>query len=273
MGLSAAVCAACALLSAGAHAASKGQRRAAELIKEAGQLYEQGKYRESAELLLKAHEQAPNSKLIYNIARAYDQAGDLEKSLEFYRRYVSMEDADPELLKRANLAMDRLRGLIAKEQAAREQREKERQRLEEESRAAQEKLRGEADAAKRQTEELEAKQRAEAEQRERSRSLGRTLSFISGGVAVAGLGAGAFFGLGAQASKKSFTEASNVDSKKRLEAETRGKALLADVGFGVGVAAAVAAVVLYPKGEPAPAKEVSVTFLPAPSGAGLSVRF
>ncbi len=253
-------------------AANARQKKSAAMVKEAGRLYEQGKYVQSAELLKKAYQLDASPVLLYNIARAYDQAGDLKQSLEYYRQFVAEEDVDPTLLKRANLAMDRIRALLAKEEAEDEIRRKELERIEAERRAAEEKAQKEAELARKQREEFEARQRAEAEAKQRQQSRGRTLAHASGGVALAGLASGVFFGLSAQGSKGAFQQASDVSTKRQLEAQTRTQALIADVSFGLAVAGAVAAVLLWPKGEAQPEKkEVDVVLSPA--GAGISVRF
>ncbi|MFZ5470905.1 MAG: hypothetical protein ACOZIN_15875 [Myxococcota bacterium] len=248
-------------------ATSPKSKKAAALVKEAEKLYTGGSYREAAAKLEEANTLDPHPQLLYNIARAYDQAGDLKAAVEYYQRYVAApEETEPSLLKRANLALDRLRSLIAKEEAVRTAQEAERKRLEEKARA-------EAEAAKKQREEYEAKQRAEAEAKAQAKSRGRTLAFVSSGVAAAGAGAGIFFGLQAQAEKRRFTEASTVAQKQQSQQRTQSSALLADIGFGVGLAAAVATVVFWPKGGEEPKKDVSVVLVPSLDGAGVLMRF
>src|SRR4051794_41175050 len=111
--------------------------KSATLMKEAEELYGKGEYREAAEKLKAANELEPHPKLIYNIARAYDQAGDNQLALDYYRQYVSSPaDTDPALMKKANLAMDRLRALLAKEEAVRAAQDAERKKLEGEKAAA-----------------------------------------------------------------------------------------------------------------------------------------
>ena len=59
-----------------------------QLVKQAERLYSSGKYKDSAEKLIEAYVYDPHPRIIYNIARAYDQAGELELALEYYQRYV-----------------------------------------------------------------------------------------------------------------------------------------------------------------------------------------
>src|SRR5256885_12028992 len=93
------------LLCAGLAAAAN--PTAAALIKDGDRLYKENKYREAAEALKKAYELEPAAVLLYNIARAFDQAGELQLALDNYRQFVGQEGADPGLVKKANLAMDR----------------------------------------------------------------------------------------------------------------------------------------------------------------------
>lgn len=276
------VCLGLLCCSAVAAGATKNEKKAAALVKEAGKLYDDGKYREAAETLKAAHDLDPNTKLLYNIARAYDQAGDLAASLDYYRQYVAAgEDLDPSLVKKSNLAMDRLRALLAKEEAAKQVADAERKRLEDDKRRAEDKGKAEAAAAQKQREEYEARQEAEAKATAEGQGGRRIVSYAAGGLAVVGLGAGIVFGLGAQGSKAAFTSAPDLAAKRQFEAETKSKARLADVGFGVAIAAAVAAVVAWPKGggdaepeqEQEKEEEVTVRVVPAPGGAGLAVTF
>src|SRR4051794_10001770 len=67
-------------------------------VKEGEKLYQAGKYREAAEALIKAQNLEPNPRLIYNIARAFDQAGDVVTALQYYQQYVgSAEGTDATL--------------------------------------------------------------------------------------------------------------------------------------------------------------------------------
>ena len=126
-------------LSLAALGAGNKPRRAAELVKDAEKLYLQAKYKEAAELLKKAHEIEPDPKILYNIARALDQAGDLPASLDYYRQYVASSETDPTLLKRASLSIERLRTLINKQEAAQVQADAARKKLEDETAVAQQK--------------------------------------------------------------------------------------------------------------------------------------
>lgn len=250
--------------------------KATALIKEGDRLYKENKYREAAEALKKAYDLEPAPTLLYNIARAYDQAGELKIALDYYRQFVGNEGADAALVKKANLAMDRLRTLVAKDEATAQLADAEKKRLEDEAKAAKEKAASEAEKARLQKEQYEAEKKA-AQAASQSKSNTRlAISLVIGGVAVGALGTGIAFGVLAGQSKQQFTTAATVADKKRLQSETQTRALIADVGFGAALATAVIAVIVFPKGgsaEPAPAeKSVQVVFGPSSDGAFAGIR-
>jgi tetratricopeptide (TPR) repeat protein len=242
--------------------------KASELAKEADRLYKDNKYAAAAEKLQQAYEMDPNPLYLYNIARAWDQAGELQKSLDTYRRYTSLpaDQTRPDLVKKANLAMDRLRTLVARAEAEKQIQAAEKQRLEEEARAARERADAEAEAARLQREALAAKEKAAREEAERKASTRRTIAFAVGGVGVAALGTSLGLALGAQGAKNAYNKAATVEEKEALRGRTQTLAAVTDVMLVVGVAAAATAVILYPKGGEPPKGSVSVALLPLAGG-------
>ncbi|MBL8913881.1 MAG: hypothetical protein JNM17_24470 [Archangium sp.] len=251
-----------------AHAANP---KATQLAKEADRLYKDNKYKEAAETLKQAYDAEPTALYLYNIARAYDQAAELELSLEYYRKYTSQpsDDTQPDLVKKANLAMDRLRTLVARGEADKKVNDAEKKRLEEDAKKAEARAEAEASEARKQRREFEAKEKARREA-ENQRINGRKLiAYVTGGVGIAGLGSALTFGLIANTNKEAFRKAETLQDKKRLEAETRGTAAVADITLLVGVAAAVATVIIYPKdGEPD--KAVNVVLVPMAGGGAMA---
>ena len=248
--------------------------KAAALVKEGDRLYKENKYREAAEALKKAYDLEPAPVLLYNIARAFDQAGELTLALDNYRQFVGQEAADPALVKKANLAMDRLRTLVAKEEAGKQVQDADKKRLEDEAAAAKEKAAREEEKARVQKEGYDLKEKAAAEAA-KSKTSGRLVgALVVGGLAVGALGSGIAFGVIATGSKKSFVSANSVADKTRFAADTRTQALIADISFGVAIAAAVTAVIIFPKGGE-PEKSVQVVISPTIGGAfvGLGGRF
>lgn len=263
-----------AALPSPAHAAERSNKKAADLVKEAGRLYERAKYREAAELLKKAQELEPHPRLVYNIARALDQAGDLAAALEYYRQYVSStEGTDPTLLKRASLSVDRLRTLIGKQDVERAKQDEERLRLEEETRVAKEKAEGEAERMRQEREVSEARRQVELQRELDSYRLNRILAYVAGGGAVLAAGGGTLFGIRAMDERARFDTATTSAEKTLHESIARQRALFADISFGVSLAAAVTAVLLYPKTPEPTLGGPAATLSPAPGGASLEVRF
>ncbi|MDY7226632.1 tetratricopeptide repeat protein [Hyalangium rubrum] len=255
--------------------AQKGAKNPAALVKEGERLFGARKYRESAEVLKKAYDAQPDARLLYNIARAYEQAGDLREALSYYDQFIknSDSDMDPLLMKRAHSAAERARVLIEKEEQASATAEAERKRLQEEADTAKRKAEEEQAAARRAEELARQQQQAEQDRAMASYRRSRVAAFALGGVSVASVGAGIFFGLQASDARKTFDEASSLEAKETAADDTRGKALLADVGFGVGLAAAIGAIIIFPKEGPPVEGEVRMTLAPKGLGAGMEVSF
>jgi tetratricopeptide (TPR) repeat protein len=256
-----------ALMSLPAFGASK----ANQLAKEGDKLYKEGKYREAAEVLKKAYDLDKNPVFLFNIARAYDQAGDVQVALDTYRQYVALPETDPTLLKRANLAMDRLRTLVANADAAKAQQEEAAKKLKEEADAAKAKAEAEADAARKQRDELQKKER-ERQEAERSKVSGRRVAAIAvGGLAVVGAGLGVTFGLLSSSAKSSFVNATTLDAKKSFESSTKTFALVADVSYAAALVSAIVFAIIFPWRGAEPEGHVQVAV--SPLGIGLGGTF
>ena len=239
-----------ALLSASAWAAPAADSKALGLAKDADRLYRDNRFREAAELLQQAWQLEPTPLYLYNIARAWEQAGQPHQALESYRAYLAQPSGltDPELVKRAKVVMERLET----------QRRADEARADEASRLAREERRA-----------AEAKDRATREVQQGKVNERALSAYIAGGVSVAALGTSLVFALLASGSLSSFRKATTLVDKHTLEATTRGQALVTDLALLVGLAAAATAIVLYPKGAlTSPAQPaVSLQLTPAPGGA------
>lgn len=238
--------------------------KARELAKEADRFYRDNRYQEAAAKLKEAYALEPNPLFLYNIARALDQAGEVQASLDAYRQYVGLPSGDtqPDLVKKANLAMDRLRTLAAKSEADKTVRDAEKRRLEAEADREKARAEKEADAARSQRLAYEAKEKAAHDASQKSADVKKLVSLAVGGVGVASLVTSLIVGVVATGSKASFVKATTVADKLRFEADTKGQALAADLCLLVGLAAATAAVILFPWGE-AP---FSFGLAPSPGG-------
>ena len=239
------------------------------LVREAERLYQRGRYTEAAEKLKEAESISPNPRLVYNIARAYDQAGALDLALQYYQQYVnSPEGTDPTLLKRSSLAIDRLHGLIAERDARRKQAEAEQEKLKAQADEARTREQAQAEAAERARQEQEAQAQAVAEARAHSEARAKTASYVLGGVGVVGLGVGIACGLSSRSAKNDFTNATTVEQKQSFETTAQHRALYADLGFGVAIASAVSAYLLWPKG----AAHTTLVPTAGPNGGGVALE-
>jgi tetratricopeptide (TPR) repeat protein len=226
--------------------------KATALAKDAERLYKEGQYKAAAKLLEEAQALQTNSKFLYNMARAYDQAGEIQPALDGYRKYVSLPaiDSEPELVKKANLSMDRLRQLLARQEAEGRIRDAEKERLEREAKSARERAEAEAEKSRRQQAQFEARERAQAETKETTMNIRRTATFAVGGAGIAALGLGLAFGLLSNGSKQAFRNATTIDQKQAQQSATITQAVVADVSFLLGAACIVTAFVLFPKSLP-----------------------
>jgi hypothetical protein len=78
------------------------------LVSQAATQYGAGDFAGAAATLEKAYALQPAPRLLYNLARAHDKAGDWQEAYEDYRRYVDGPGAEPDLVTRAQEAMIRL---------------------------------------------------------------------------------------------------------------------------------------------------------------------
>jgi tetratricopeptide (TPR) repeat protein len=256
-----------------AHAQRGGaSRNPKELIKQAERLYDQKKYLEAAALLEKASESLEDTRIIYNIARAYDQAGKETEAISYYEKYLT-DGEDAQLRKRSRLSIDRLRLQKEKEEKTAAATEAERKRLRAEAEEARKRAETERAEARRTDEANQQRLKVAYEEAQASRKRMQVTSIALGGVAVAGVGLGAFFGVQANGSRTAFNSATALDQKLEAKSATRSNALVADIGFGVGLVSAVAAILLYPKEPVAKPGKVRLTSAPQGTGAGMEVNF
>ncbi len=253
-----------------AAAAGKPAGNASDWIRAGERAYASGKYVEAADALKKAHAIEPHPRLLYNIARAYDQAVDTDSALEYYQLYVSAnEGTDPVLLKRSALAIDRLRSAQAKNNAEQKDQAAERNRLTAEAEAQKKRAEQEAEE-KRKGAIRQAELEAEVSQMATRRN--RILAFVSAGVGAVGLGTGIVMGVSALGTKGAFDgNHSDGELKAKQEGTARTQALIADIGFGVAIAGGVTAFILYPKGGAADAP--SARLVPTGNGVGIAGQF
>lgn len=86
-----------------------------QLVDDAQKAYGKGNYPEAARLLELASKQDPSGRLLFNLARALEKAGEVEKAIVIYEAYLDRPDAELQAMKRARQA---LAGLYRKRPAA-----------------------------------------------------------------------------------------------------------------------------------------------------------
>ena len=93
------------------------------LASDAVNAYRVADYNRAIELLTRAYEIRQVPALLYNLAKAYDKLGDVDKAYDAYRRYSDSADADPRLKAkadaRANVLEERRRKKAAERAAER----------------------------------------------------------------------------------------------------------------------------------------------------------
>jgi hypothetical protein len=169
------------------------------------------------------------------------------------------------------LAVERLRGLIDKEEAEKRRQqevEAEHQRAQAEGRAAQERAAAETAVARQAQGEAEEKNRVIVEGQIALRSRQRVVAWTAGAVCVAAAGVGVYFGVTANNAYNQFHSALNAADKDALVNKTRSDALYADICYAAGLVGLATAVILYPKGS-----EPKISLAPTLNGAVLVGRF
>jgi len=228
------------------------RERAVELFERSEQLYSDGEFGEAAELLERAYELYEDPTLLFNLARARENEGQLEAAIEAYERYI---EAKPD-------AVDR--GAIEKRIARLRQEIAERETLE------------------RERSEALRKQREAEEQLEKAESVSRgPLPWLVTGLGVAGVANGIVFGALARSRHDSAvrdptqTGAASAQSDARTFAKVSTWSFVTGgVVFGAGL---VWALVGLLRGERAAAPgsedDASVRGFVSPGGGGLRLRF
>src|SRR5689334_3647240 len=89
---------------AAAHAQDKGDvKRSEQLAQQAYEAHAKGDFTTALALYKDAYKAAPVGVVLFNIANVYDKKlHDRDAALDYYRRYLTAPDAEPDLAKRAN---------------------------------------------------------------------------------------------------------------------------------------------------------------------------
>lgn len=232
--------------------------KATELSDQAIAKFQAKDYQGAVDLFNQAYEIDPNPNYLFNIGRVYEEAGDLEKAVEFYAKFVKQPGVD---LDSREVALDRLKVLRAIVEETAEKKPPEEPKDKPEDKPA--------------TDQPPPPD-PELEQAKRKKKTLRVAGF-----AVLGVGAGALIG-GAVAgglAQSDFNRAepgpdvTPADSQDLL-AGAKTKALAADVLFGVGGALVLTGVILVAVGFTKPKTSSRVALTPSfgPRGGGVDLR-
>jgi len=254
--------------------AESAEAQVERLAADAVNAYRGADYNRAVDLLTRAYEIRQVPALLYNLAKAYDKLGDVDRAYDAYRRYSDSADAEPRLRNKADARLAVLEEIRRKKKAA-----------ERAERAAEPKPQPAPvkPAAPPQPAQLEPpkpapptpeqmRERLQAErQRERRRDRYVALGLGVGGVAFAGV-AVAFSVLALQAQNQwSANYGGNEALRRDLKDSAITRAAIAD-GFyaGAAVAVGVGAYFLYRGFRPEPTAP-SLALVPSlsPAGGGL----
>ncbi len=177
--------------------------RAAELFKKSVETYRSGDFKQTIDLLDEAYALEPQSVLLYNLARAHEGMGNSDAAIETYEKFLVQEPN----------AKDR--GAIEQRLTTLRRQRDERLALEKRSAA-------------------QPAQRAEPAAPERRPYRRSVLPYVVGGVGVAGIAAGAVFGLMATSKRDDAVAAPGQREALDLEDDAKSRATLSNVSFVVG---------------------------------------
>ncbi len=230
----------------GAEGADGGAVRRAEAIAtEAKLLFQQKEFAQAAERFMEAYTLARRPTLIYNAARAYQEAGNADKALALFRAYRGLPDVNDAGRADADARIAVLEKAVnerkAAEEAGRLAKDKlERERQEDLARQAQDRERAAQQAKEREAREdaLRARLKAEADKPAPRRQFPTAAAAATGGLAA--VGAGLYTAALVEAGN-----ARDLESKLRTEADgqlhrnhVERATLLRNVAIGAGVLAA-----------------------------------
>lgn len=222
--------------------------------KEARAHYDQGRFDQAVSAYLKAYRLSPSAGFLYNVAVIYHRKlNEPELAIDFYRRYIKAEDAEPSAVERATARLK-----VLKEAT---------ERARPEPAPAPRSAPAPGPSVER---AIEAPPPAEAPAPGR-----RVAAFTLLGIGGAALVGGVTLGLLASSVEEKYQGADTVSDKKNLQALGRSEALAGDILMGGGLLlAGVGATLLLTGGGPSGASpaadaEPAVGLMPLPGGLGL----
>jgi tetratricopeptide (TPR) repeat protein len=187
--------------------------------------FDAGDFAQAAQLLEEAYRLSPSSALLYNLGRAYQQAGSRQLAVEAYTRYLASEPTSPDR-GAVQRSIDQLKDELAQEAALERKARVERERA-----------------------DYEAEQRKKAERERRDAlenpptSRPSPLPWILTGVGVAGIATGAVFGAVSGGAHDDAVREPSAGAAESKQSRAQTFALGANIAFVAGGALALAGVV------------------------------
>jgi tetratricopeptide (TPR) repeat protein len=211
-------------------------------------------------LFEKAYSIDPQPNFLFNIGRVYEEAGNFEKAVEYYAKFVKQPGVD---LDSRTVALERLKALreILEATAEKQPDEKQPDETEPEEKQPDE------------TEPVPPPPEPVDQDAQRKRKALRGAGFGVLGVGAAVLIGGAVAGGLAQGDSNKAEEAADPSAGQDLLASSQTKALAADVMYGIGGALLLTGVILVAVGYSKPkTQRVALTPSFGPRGAGVDLR-
>ena len=178
--LAVAVCLALLALAGPAFAQANQQAQAKEHFAVAEKAYKGGDYSKAVQEYLTAYQLAPLNGLLFNIGQSYRMAGDKEKALAYYEKYVEFEPAGAQVTDAKQYIQD----LKVDVETSKKERE---------TQEAEAREKAEADAKAKAAADTKAKAATDAKARAEAEDAGsglRTGGYVVGGLGVAAVAVG-----------------------------------------------------------------------------------
>jgi len=201
-------------------------RQVEQFAAHARQAYNLQDYERAIAYYLRAYRLSPNGALLYNIAYIYDhKLSEVDTAMEFYRRYIRSEDADPDVVQRATTRLQALKKI-------------KRTTIRSERRIIPPLDTGPSPGPGRIAPQLENGPRAPL------RSSQNIWGWSLIGVGSAALGGGTVLGIVAAKTHDEFNATTNVKRRQELQDTGQKQALYADVLIATGAVIATTGLVL-----------------------------
>lgn len=250
--------------------AESAEAQVERLASEATNAYRGADYNRAVELLQRAYEIRQVPALLYNMAKAYDKLGEVDKAYEAYRRYSDSADADAKLKAKADARLVVLEEIRRKKAAAARPAQPPEPKPAEPPKPMHVEPPGPPPPT---AAEISARLKAERE-RERRRARYLALGVGIGGAAFAGVAIG--LSANALSLQNQFGQTLDPERKKSLKSQAQLSAGVAD-GFyaATAVAAGVTAYFLYRafRAEPNAPSLVAPSFTASSAGVVVQGRF